>query len=112
MRGGAAPIRYTLKLSVHDWDDERAVSVLRNCRRAMGDLGTRVILDTVVPSGVAGTSAEFIQALRRDVSMMVLTGGRKRTAEEFGALLAAAGFRLARVVPTASVLGIVEAQPA
>jgi hypothetical protein len=103
---------YTLKLIIHDWDDERAVAILRSCRRAMGDQGRLLILDTVVPPGVAGTSAEFVQALRRDVNMMAWTGGLERSAEELGALLAAAGFRLARTVPTASVLGIVEARPA
>ena len=87
---------YTLKLIIHDWDDERAAAILRTCRRAMGDHGTLLILDAVVPPGVAGTSAEFVQALRRDVNMMAWTGGLERTAEEFGELLAAAGFRLAR----------------
>jgi hypothetical protein len=77
----------------------------------MGDRGTLLILDTVVPPGVAGRSAEFVQALRKDVNMMAWTGGRERTAEEFGALLAAAGFRLARTLPSASVLSIVEARP-
>jgi hypothetical protein len=103
---------YTLKLILHDWDDERAAAILRNCRRAMGERGTLLILDTVVPPGVAGASGEFVQALRRDVNMMAWTGGRERTAEQLGALLAAAGFRLARVLPTASILGVVEAHPA
>jgi hypothetical protein len=102
---------YTLKFIVHDWDDERAAAILRTCRRAIGAGGTLLILETVVPAGAAGPSAEFVTALRRDVNMMAWTGGRERTAEEFGVLLDAAGFRLERVLPTTSVLGIVEALP-
>jgi predicted O-methyltransferase YrrM len=103
---------YTLKLIIHDWDDERAAAILRTCRRAMGEGSTLLILDSVVPSGLAGSSAEFVQALRRDVNMMAWTGGLERTAEEFRALLETSGFQLVRVAPTASVLGLVEARPA
>lgn len=38
--------------------------------------------------------------------------GRIRTRDEFSALLAAAGFRMARVLATTSALSILEARPA
>jgi hypothetical protein len=44
--------------------------------------------------------------------MLVVVGGRERTAEEYRALLAQAGFTLARAIATPSPLSLVEAQPA
>lgn len=42
---------------------------------------------------------------------MLLVGGKERTQEQYAELLAAAGFRLERVVQTAAPISIVEARP-
>jgi len=44
--------------------------------------------------------------------MLIMTGGKERTIEEFRQLLAKAGFRLNRVIPTSSEVSIIEALPA
>jgi hypothetical protein len=44
-----------------------------------------------------------------DLEMLVTPGGVERTAEEYRQLLAQAGFRLTRIIPTASPYSIVEA---
>jgi len=41
--------------------------------------------------------------------MMVMTGGRERSAADFGALLDRTGFRLESVTPTPLPLGVVQA---
>jgi hypothetical protein len=46
-----------------------------------------------------------------DLNMLVMTGGKERTEKEFAQLLAAAGFKLLRVIPTELPTSIVEAQP-
>jgi hypothetical protein len=46
-----------------------------------------------------------------DLVMLTLTGGRERSEAEYAALLAAAGFTLTRVVPTASQASVIEAVP-
>ncbi|HEV7466210.1 MAG TPA: hypothetical protein VGP96_07900 [Candidatus Dormibacteraeota bacterium] len=43
-----------------------------------------------------------------DMAMLVVTGGRERTREDFATRLAQAGFALRRVRPTASPFTIVE----
>ena len=43
-----------------------------------------------------------------DLNMLLWTGGRERTAAEYRALLASGGFTLARIVPTATQLSIIE----
>jgi hypothetical protein len=46
-----------------------------------------------------------------DLVMLVMTGGKERTIEEYRELLASAGFRLNKVVPTAAAYEIIEAIP-
>ena len=43
--------------------------------------------------------------------MMLMTGGEERTEEEYAELLARAGFRLERVIPTRSPVSVLEAVP-
>jgi O-methyltransferase domain len=96
---------YILKHIIHDWDDERAVTILRNIRTAMGGKRGRVVLlESVLQPGNAPDFGKII-----DLEMLVMPGGRERTADEFRGLFASAGFAMTRIVPTASPLSIVEA---
>lgn len=85
---------YVLKQVLHDWDDERAVSILRNVRAAIAPGGRLLVLERVLPE-LAGP--DDAPSLLIDVLMLVVTGGRERTEREFGDLLTAAGFELAAV---------------
>ena len=51
--------------------------------------------------------AGFIKWL--DLEMLLLPGGRERSEEEYRQLLADAGFKLKRIVPTKSPLSVIEA---
>ena len=64
-----------------------------------------ILLEAVL---AAGNAPDFAKLL--DLEMMLFPGGRERTAEEFGALFNRAGFTLTRVVPTESMLSVVEAR--
>lgn len=97
---------YLLKWILHDWNDDASVTILKNCRTAIAEHGTLLIIDTVIPPGNVPAAGKFI-----DLNMMVLSGGQERTAEEFDVLLTAAGFRLNRILPTRSSSSVVEAVP-
>jgi hypothetical protein len=97
---------YALKWIVHDWDDERSVAILRNCRRAMHPGARLLLIESVIPPGNGPMWGKFL-----DLNMMVITGGKERTEREFADLLAAAGLRLTRVMPTKSPVSVVEAVP-
>jgi len=95
---------YIMKHIIHDWDDDRAATILRNIRAAMAP-GARVILiESVLAPGNAPDLGKLI-----DLEMLLMPGGRERTEEEFRALFARAGFELTRVVPTKSPLSVLEA---
>ena len=98
---------YIMKHIIHDWDDERAVTILKNIRAAISSRkGRLILLETVIQPGNQPDLGKFI-----DLEMLLIPGGRERTAEEFGALLARGGFALSRIVPTESPLSVIEARP-
>jgi hypothetical protein len=95
---------YILSHIIHDWDDEKSLVILRNCRAAMGATSRLLIVELVLrdgsPSGYGSA----------DISMLVLAGGAERTLGEFEALLAKAGLQLTRVIPTTTNANIIEAR--
>ena len=90
---------YLAKHVIHDWDDERALAILRNIRRAAGAKGRLLIAEGVYPARIEASLASR-GAAANDVNMLVVTGGRQRSEEEFRALYDAAGFALTAIVPT------------
>jgi O-methyltransferase domain len=102
---------YILKYIIHDWDDERVMAILTQCRKAMGPGATLLIIEQVLPERLEAGDVAW-QSARLDLQMLVLTsGGRERTEPEFRQLLADAGFELRRVFPTQSPFSILEAEP-
>ena len=98
---------YILKHVIHDWGDDRAVAILRNCHKAMTPNGKLLIVEGVYPSCI-DQSAESRGAAANDVNMLVSTGGRQRSEAEFRSLYHAAGFKLTRIVPTAARVSVIE----
>ncbi len=96
-----------LKHVIHDWDDERATAILRNCHRALGPNGTLLLVEGVYPPRI-DRSDDAMAAASNDVNMLVCTGGRQRSEREFRDLYAAAGFRLTRIVPTPARVCVIE----
>ncbi len=97
---------YMLKHVLHDWDDDRCVSILNNCRRAISDEGRVLVIEILIALGNEPDYGKYL-----DLNMLVLTKGRERTEEQYRTLFEAAGFRLSRVVPTGSELSIIEGRP-
>ena len=98
---------YIMKHIIHDWDDDRALRILHNIRTAMGAKRGRVILlESVISPGNTPDLGKII-----DLEMLVMPGGKERTANEFEQLFTQAGFELTKIVPTRSPLSVIEARP-
>lgn len=98
---------YVLKRILHDWSDERCVQILRVCREAMGENARILVVDAVVPPGNEPHPSKTM-----DMLMMVGFEGQERTEQEFRELYRRAGLKLTKVVPTPSVLSIIEGRRA
>ena len=96
---------YVMKQVLHNWSDEEAGKILRRCHGAMSEQSRLVVFDTVIMPGNEPHPAKWF-----DLHMLVILGGKERTAKEFDSLLAQAGFRMVRAVQ-AETIGIVEAVP-
>ena len=93
-----------MKNIIHDWDNERAITILKNCHRAMPENGELLLVETVISSGNEPHPGKFL-----DLEMLLMTsGGRERTETEFRELFALAGFNLINIVSTQSPLNVIE----
>jgi hypothetical protein len=97
---------YILRHVIHDWNDELAVQILKNVRKAVPAHGRILIVEFSVPPANQPSIAKDV-----DMIMMVYTGGLERTREEYAALLHQAGFQLSSVTPTASPVSVIEGRP-
>ena len=95
---------YILSHIIHDWDEDRCLTILGHVRKAMDPTGRLLIVEMVLPPGDIAHPGKML-----DIVMLVQLGGRERTASEYASLLSRAGFRLTQVVPTKSAASIVEA---
>jgi O-methyltransferase domain/Dimerisation domain len=98
---------YLMKAILHDWDDDDALTILANIRSAIAPHGKLLLLESVLPERSSSDIGLLI-----DLEMLVAVGGKERTHAEWTDLLGRAGFRLTRVVPTATPVSIIEAVPA
>ncbi len=97
---------YILKHIINACNDDRAVTILENCRRAMLGNGRLLIAERVIPPG-----NEPFEGIFGDILMMVIADGQMRTEVEFRALFDASGFKLTRVISTDSPMNVVEGVP-
>jgi len=102
-QGGDA---YVLQRILHDWDDDDALKILKNCRSAIRRDGKLLVIELVLkPSSQPEPGQEF-----NDILMLTLVGGRERTESAFRALLREAGFSITSIIPTAGPPSIIESQ--
>jgi hypothetical protein len=95
-----------MKNVIHDWEDERAHKILVNCRRAVPKDGALLLAEWALPDSNLPGAGRFM-----DVAMMVLTGGKERSVNEYRELLASTGFCLTKAVPVPGDFSIIEAVP-
>ncbi|HTV03020.1 MAG TPA: methyltransferase [Luteitalea sp.] len=95
---------YLMKYIIHDWEESKALAILANTRRAMPGGAHLLVIEDLV----CGPN-QPCRAKLGDVNMLVRTGGRNRTREEYDALLARGGFRIERAIPAAGDLHILDA---
>lgn len=84
---------YIMKYILHDWQEADAIRLLQSCHRSMKKGSKLLAVDAVIPPGNTFHPGKFM-----DVNMLVVTGGRERTAEEFRKLFEQAGLQFNRVI--------------
>ena len=100
---------YILSRVIHDWDDDKAVTILQVVRKAVAPHSRLLLFETMIQA-----DNRLSYALLSDVNMLLRTGGCERSEAEYRVLYRAAGFKLTRAVDTRSPTGmtIIEGKPA
>jgi hypothetical protein len=97
-------VAYFMRHIIHDWEDEKSLTILRNCHRAMPADGRLLVVESVIPPGNEPFAGKFL-----DLVMLLIPGGKERTEAEYRELFAEAGFKLSKIVPTGSEVSVIEA---
>lgn len=93
-----------MKHILHDWADEQAVQILKNCAAALPEGGRVLVVEALVEGFNEPSMAKML-----DMNMFAATpGGRERTQDEFEDIFKRGGFRLGGLFRTPSPMVIVE----
>ena len=95
-----------LSAVISDWDDEKSVTILENCHRALAPEGKLLLLERLLVPEEPAPQSVFM-----DLQMLVIGGGTGRSAAEYRQILGVAGFELMRVLATGTARSIFEARP-
>ena len=94
---------YLMRHIIHDWDDEKATTILRNVHQAIGKEGRLLVVEGVIPPGNDPCFGKLL-----DLTMLTIPGGKERTEEEYRTLFKAGGFALTQIVPTNAEVSVIE----
>jgi len=96
---------YLMKHIIHGPNVEGIQSILNNCHQAMPENAKLLILEKVIAPENKPSFSKWI-----DLQLLLASnGGRERTETEYGEILAAAGFKLTKVIYTNSPVDVIEA---
>jgi O-methyltransferase domain/Dimerisation domain len=95
---------YLLSLVLHDWNDAQAGKILENIRQVASPGATILALEPVMPDGDGPHMSKTL-----DLTMLAMTGGRERRADEHRKLLEQAGLTFQGVTPTPTPVSFVVA---
>ncbi|MFE9840269.1 methyltransferase [Streptomyces goshikiensis] len=85
---------YLIKSILHDWPDDRCVTILRHCREVLPADGRVLIVEPVLSEAV---DPETVGLYLGDLNMLVNWGGRERTRAEFDEVCHRAGLAVVSV---------------
>ncbi|XP_039013145.1 acetylserotonin O-methyltransferase-like [Hibiscus syriacus] len=101
-----------LQWTLHDWDDEECIRILKKCREAIPeDKGKVIIADAVLEEDNKGNELEFARLMLDMVMMAHTNKGRERTRKEWDYVLRESGFTRFNVKSIQAVKSVIEAYP-
>ena len=96
---------YILRHIIHNWSDEDAITILKNCKKAMISDGKILVVEAVIPPGNDPHPFKWL-----DLTMLMI-GGKERTKVQFEEIFTQAGLKLTRIIPVTPTINIVEGEP-
>ncbi|MFT5303143.1 MAG: hypothetical protein ACI814_003962 [Mariniblastus sp.] len=94
---------YMMRHIIHDWHEDKALAILKNCHTAMSNESKLLVVESVIPTGNEPFGGKFL-----DLVMLLIPGGRERTEVEYRSLFSEAAFEMSQVILTETEVSIVE----
>lgn len=88
---------YFLVNILHDWEDEICIQVLKNISKAMNTKSKLWVVEYMLEPGT-----DFSVAKLLDIEVLVMSGGRERSLDEYKTLLKTAGVNVSKIMPLKS----------
>ena len=82
---------YILSRILHDWEDEAAITILRNIAQSMGENSTLTIIEKLLPEVIEGNASHLYMT---DLNIWTMCGGKERTQAQFEALFHQSGLTI------------------
>ena len=99
---------YTMKMILHDWNDDECVRILSNIRDASPENGRLFVCEHIVSDPKTPHFSKLF-----DIHMMCWGTGRERTSEEYQTLLERSGWTYVDTwFPSQGLVGVVESSKA
>ena len=86
---------------IHDWNDFKAVQILKNVYKSLEDNGNLLILESIVPEHL-----DKDIGLTLNFNLLVCLGGKERTLKEFQDLLKKANFKISKIKQGKSIISL------
>jgi predicted transcriptional regulator len=96
---------YILKWILHDWDDEKALTILINCRNAMKAGDKLLIIEFLI-----GDDEKSGMRLYLDMLLLTMFNGKERTIRQIQKLVNDAGLKYIRTIATRSLVYLIEVE--
>lgn len=96
---------YLLKSILHDWPDDKCEEIVRTVHRSAPKDSRLVLVEMLLPDTPQPSPVTLM-----DMNMLVMLGGRERTAGEYSDLLKRCGYAVERVIPTGGMFSVIEAR--
>lgn len=97
---------YLFSHIVHDWPDDKCITILKNCRKVIASEGKLLIAEDVIPEGNTFSVSKLL-----DLEVLLMGGGCERNKEEFRTLMKKSGFRISQIIHTKENISIIEGVP-
>ncbi|KAF9607523.1 hypothetical protein IFM89_036885 [Coptis chinensis] len=109
--GGGVGMTMSSIFMLHNWHDKECITILKKCKEVIPqDKGKEIILDIVTDQNEQDDDLTRAK-MNLDIGMMVTSGGRERTENEWEVLLKLAGFSRHEIIPIMAVQSVIVAYP-
>lgn len=94
---------FILKRILHDWDDERALQILKNINNTMKEDAKLYIIDAILDHT---NNKKFLAAV--DLALLSIFKGRERKLDDINKLLIKSGFEIINLIQITDVMCVLE----